>query len=277
MSDAWALYSQALTAPTEAKLRKIVDVQMAKLSEGDQVVLSSIAEDQQYMTARILLGGRMHGRKASTLVESLNGTHKVQRAMGLVCACLSLAEETEIIFEKHKKASSDAGDGNIPPVIMASLKKRLRDIPEQQHSRKSPTWVKVKSGKWVGHVHVRQLDTPEAPFGMCTCGESKRDHMPCDHMLGANQMLGREVSTIVPVCHQHAAWVAETAKGGITEDLPTMTEVLEGRKNKKLRVPVIAPPKRGRPATKRLRSAVEKVMGRYTRKQKRACNAAAKD
>lgn len=96
----------------------------------------------------------------------------------------------------------------------------------------------------------------------CSCGAPGIELMPCGHMLAVAEKI--TVNNLYMVSEQFttAAWIAQYPDVEVVA--PTIADVQASpvATDTSLRNPVAAPPKRGRPAKRRMRSVMERVVKR---------------
>lgn len=128
---------------------------------------------------------------------------------------------------------------------------------------------RVVVGDVVHKVHLRvpsTNDTNQSHFPedktACSCGVSAIEHMPCGHMLAVAEKVSLNSLYLVPHELTTAAWVAQYPDVDVY--VPTIADVQASTvlSDDSLRNPVAAPPKRGRPAKRRMRGVIERIVKR---------------
>ena len=102
-------------------------------------------------------------------------------------------------------------------------------------------------------------------FGACSCGQPQIQQFPCKHMDAAAVEGQFDERMLLPIEFTTARWKAQYPAGHTffttTKDELMVAGSFASLRDRRLRVPVTAPTKRGRPLTKRAKSAVERSVG----------------
>ena len=98
----------------------------------------------------------------------------------------------------------------------------------------------------------------------CSCGAPSCEFFPCDHMMQIAFQFSLAEDHLIPRKLSVAHW-REQYPEGVLALVPTMADVHSSSLPlaQYLRIPVTAPPKRGRPSSKRRKSAMEIISKRY--------------
>ena len=221
------------------------------------------------------LPGITYGREASQGVEGLNGHIGPAREKDLVNSILWLCnKEVERFNEWYENVYADEQQ---ECVNTNNAMERLEAIKEFPPNQSSVTWLGETEEKQSYLVQTKKnnenesfevtLLVPDAGengntlFGDCTCGIPRRDYFPCCHMKAVARHTLKSVDLLVPFEFRTEHW-QRLYPQDLVVNVPKLEHVLasEVPHDNLLRIPVTAPPKRGRPNKKRLLCGLEKAM-----------------
>lgn len=267
------IFYRLLKAPTTAVIATIQNSAEYKgLGQKFRTALQKLPDEKQYPASAVAAGATLYGKESSQGSESDNSAIKPARCLDPVRQLLWHGERAKRLYVVNRQKTREC-QNLLPP--------RVKDLLDDIHGvgNASPVLADFTPMVQVYNVicdddvvYRVSIKTPsstpnESRFPTdcvpCTCGVPMRDRMPCGHMVAIADKLGLNPAVLVPSELTTANWVRQYTEG-IVPVVPTFADLLSSsvEKDSSLRVPVAAPPKRGRPQTKRQRSAVEKITKR---------------
>lgn len=241
-----------------------------------RAAILSVPDQYQFLAACVAAGGSTYGRTASTAVESQNGHVLDARALDLPNSVIWVGELEEKRFDRWSASASASADAMTPFVRARfdalSVYGSIELITAGNATEKSYL-VRTFGGRAHTSTLVEQRNANGAVvsyFGRCSCGYAACHTFPCCHLktVAVNTNINEDL--IIPVQLTSSRW-KEQYPAGLTVEMPSMsfvraTDPSELSSDSKLRLPVVAPPKRGRPKAKRARHGMEVSMRRNARR-----------
>lgn len=237
--DCTAMFHTLINANTvEGIAEGKVTAQYTTISENSQNALNSVLDEKHYLAAAVAHGSRVYGKSASMAVESNNFAKMDARCLDLFNSVLWLGERQKRVRDEQAIAAHSAAGVLTPrlPARFAALQ------PE-------------------GEVTDLPLEiTPTFLFYNDLCS---RDFFRYGHMVAVAFHAGISERLLVPFELSNAFWRMQYPLNA-TVAVPNLADVRASDvpDDASLCVPVTAPPKRGRPNTRRNRGAMEKVSRR---------------
>lgn len=236
--------------------------------------LNELPDDMQYPAAVVQAGGKSYGKHASTGVEANNGAVKDMRCIDITNSIVMLGRREARVYNQMAHNANTATGYATP-----SASARLADVVPSGDA----TLVPIESTAAYKKYHVScangiiykvriaipDLSDPNYSYFLddggenCSCGVPARDLFPCEHMAQVAFQYALQDEHLVPFELSNAHW-REQYPEGIVANVPSMADVnaSDVPRNELLRIPVTAPPKRGRPSTKRKMNAMEIIAKR---------------
>ena len=241
------------------------------LSEAARAALSSLPDERQFPAAASARGAKLYGRDSNQLSETDNSAILPSRSLDPLRFVLWHCDRAVRLYSKFHHESR-ACDSFVTPYAL----QRLRDTKKTgvvhpivaEHTTQHQAF-NVVAGENVYKVILRiplvnDTNPSRFPIGKvpCTCGVPGMQHMPCGHMLAVAQKISLNYLYMMPVEFTTAAWTAQYPDADVF--VPTMADVQASTvpRDESLRNPVAAPPKRGRPAKRRMRGVMERIVKR---------------
>ena len=286
------LFRQLATAPTLAAINAIKDsATFRQLSDVARSAIGSLADEHQFLAVAASCGAQTYGKTTSQAVESQNSHLLKARALDLVSSIFEISALETDRYNKHYSAAH-SHEGLLTPWArskLSTLKQVGDDVnditnPDALSTNTTRTFVVVEHSGRRNTVKLVNLLSGEERFSLqtdsdektlfsdgienaaCSCGLPLRDRFPCNHMLTVARVFSLPEEMLVPPEFLVSRW-----KRQYPEDLafrvPTKIEiemsVVPG--DEQLALPMVCPPKRGRPNKKRIKSAVELAKKRCRR------------
>ena len=272
---AQAEFWRCVRAKTLSKLTSIRGSSTYRqLSETARVALNSLPDERQFPAAAVAGGACLYGRDSNQLSETDNSAIAPARSLDPFLFVLWHCKRSVRLYSKYSQESR-ACNSTLTP----HAQKRLKDI--KKVGEVQPVIAEFTPTHQVFHVRVSQVvnqvylrvpatdDPNQSRFPSdktpCTCGEPAIEHMPCGHMLAVSDKLSLNSIYMVPYEFTTTAWVAQYPDVDVYG--PSYDDVLASSvpEDSSLKNPVAAPPKRGRPAKRRMRGVMERVVKRARR------------
>ena len=251
---------------------KIADIKLSveynSLGAASIAALQSIPDSCQFPAAAVAAGALLYGRDSNQLSETDNSAIEGTRNMDPFLFVITNTERavrlyTTIAAEAHSCQTI------LAPRITTHLFKLRKTGEAQAVHDKFTSRHHVYNVTMDSRVHTVHLRVPDAGAVnqsrfpddevLCTCGAPGIERMPCGHMLAVADMASFSRVLLVPYDLTTAAWVAQYPPVDVFA--PSYSSVLSSSvpRDLKVKMPVSAPPKRGRPAKRRMRGVMEKI------------------
>lgn len=242
-----------------------------EMSETARVALNSLPDERQFPAAAAACGASLYGRDSNQLSETENSAIAPARSLDPFLFVLWHCKRSVRLYSKFYQESR-ACDSTLTPYAQKKLQdiKKVGEVqPIIAEFTPSHQVFHVRVGQAVNQVYLRVPsadDTNQSRFPYdrtpCTCGAPAIEHMPCGHMLAVAEKISLNSVYMVPSEFTTAAWVAQYPDVDVYA--PCYDDVLASSvpKDLSLKNPVAAPPKRGRPAKRRMRGVMERVVKR---------------
>ena len=219
--------------------------------------------------------GITYGRTASSAVEATNAHILPARSLDLVNSILWVCDHEVKRFEKQYAQAHGCEDVNTPHASQRLHKLYARSlqgttVTDIKSTEEVETFlVQTTKDDGTHNSYEVELLVPSAGyngdtlFGDCTCGIPLRDYFPCYHMMAVARKRMKAVDLLVPLEFRAETW-KEQFPPDLVVTVPNMAHVVASEipADEFLRLPVTAPPKRGRPNKKRKFQGIEAAMKR---------------
>jgi len=283
------VYDSLVYAKTMTRIRRIrVSEKYLTLTARARAAIDNVDDKVQFLAACASGGGRTYGRTSSQAVESQNATMMEERNTDLLNSVLGVCEKEYTRFS-DQKTMSQARKEFLPPRPACNLAKASEGLPKWDvvelpaDGGETRRFKIHRSDEYYVICTLRPImklpavegeDAEISHFDVsCECGVPAIQRSPCSDALLVAAAFGIDSTLFVPPELWTTAWRAQYPPAMIftvptREDLENHPEVATLR-DADLFVPVMAPPKRGRPRLVRLRSAMEKNLARNVARNER--------
>lgn len=244
------------------------------LSAPGKAAIDSVPDAQQFPASAAASGAESYGRFASQGSESHNSATLPGRNLDPLQCILWHTAHAQRKFLEFKQAAHAHTDSLTP-----KARERLSDLLQGQFigmvtrvQNEGTVAVRV----WRVTVNERvsykvRLSYPTAVRpslfprhgNACDCGVPRTTHFVCSHMVLVARKINAPEHTLVPQDLWTSAW-REQFPLDLTPAAPTIADVRasEMPEDSTLRLPITAPPKRGRPSKKRRANAMTAAVKR---------------
>ena len=287
------IFRQLATAPSLRAINSIKDsATYRQLSDVARSALGSISDEHQFLAVAASRGAQTYGKTSSKAVESQNSHLLNARCLDLVSSIFEIGALESARYNKSYH-SAHSYDGLMTPWARSKLSS-LKQVSDEVTEITNPDALSVNvtrtfvvlgsTGKkytvrLVNLLHgEEQLLTPSdsdcnktlfsdgTETAMCSCGIPLRDRFPCDHMLTVARVFSLPEDMLVPPEFLTWRW-----KQQYPDDFPFRVpgkieiEMSVVPRDERLTLPIVCPPKRGRPNKRRIKSAIELAKKRSRR------------
>ena len=234
--------------------------------------MSSLPDKQQFPAAAAASGAVLYGRDSNQLSETDNSAILPARGLDPSLFVLWQCKRAVRLYNKFYHESR-ACDSLITPHAMRRLRKTVKagvvhPIPAEHTAQVQAYNVVVGDAVFKVLVRVPLADDtnlsrfPSDGQVPCTCGVPTIEHMPGGHILAVAEKMSLNSQHMVPTEYTTTAWISQYPDVDVVA--PTISDVQASAVagDETLRNPVAAPPKRGRPAKRRMRGVMERIVKR---------------
>lgn len=265
-----AMYWKCVKASTVERIARIrQSAEWRALKPTAQAALNDVGDTNQFPAAAVAHGAVLYGRSTNQLSEVDNSAIEDARHLDPFLFVLTAGDRAVRLYTKFAQESRECETILTPWAMraLADIKKRGEVQAVHAEFTDGHHVFNVIVERVVHRVVLRvpppgaanqsRFATDKDP---CSCGVPKIDYMPCGHMVAVADATAISPALLVPVVHTSAAWKVQYPDASVFA--PTYAQVLASTipVDTSLRMPVAAPPKRGRPAKRRLRGVIERVV-----------------
>jgi hypothetical protein len=274
------VYNKLIECRSVEHFHKLRDRYFPLMDRRDLHYLNNIDDHAQYPVMRCDQGAYMYHRQTSQGSEVMNAANTPMRAANAVCPVNAAMLTIKLECRRFKTQQTNAW----------SVENELSPRGEQEYSevfeginyreftiyimdRGDEAWECTVTRRLIGAVAKHKVIIPKEPtkgsyFGQCTCGLSKRDAVPCEHMAAivVSSRIGVLTrNNIMPFWWKRAQWRKQFPREVTAQCFANMEVVREDHDaddNIRYCPSWSAPNKPGRPAKgKRKLSALETAQG----------------
>lgn len=264
-----AQYWKCVKATTVEKIASIkLSAEFRALKDTAKAALNSVADKNQFPASAVASGAVLYGRNSNQLSEVDNSAIETARHLDPFLFVLWNGDRAVRLYTKFAQEARECQTMLTPWSVQALGKvKKLGEAQAVNAEFTADYHVfKVIAERVVHKVFLRvpppgSADQSRFPVDQvpCTCGVPEIENMPCGHMVAVAEATAISTVLLVPLAHTAAAW--DVQYPDVPVFCPTYADVLASTvpRDVSLKMPVAAPPKRGRPAKRRLRGVMERV------------------
>jgi hypothetical protein len=239
------MYNKLMKCKNIEQLQYNKDKHFPNMSNKDINYLNSLDDESQYPAARCAMSNLvyLYFRSSSGVAESMNNANKEMRArtaVDLLNACILL---TKLEVNRYYKMKTEVWGGSsiLTPrgieeyeATFTNLHPRhfsfhLKDIDDYMEVRVKRINV---PGKREEVVTLPKYPVNGSHFGMCTCGATQTDAVPCEHMsvVALSAIIRPQISpmNIMPIWWKRSQWRLQFPLETCPEAKLTMKSVKEG-------------------------------------------------
>lgn len=257
-----------------------------QLSDRARAAIESLPDEQQFLAVAASRGAQTYGKTTSQAVESQNAHLLKARSVDLVSSVFEVASlETERYNKNYMAAHSH--EGLMTPWArsrLSALKQLSDDVTEVTNPEVlaenitrifvvvtdegkrftvklvNPLGIVSQLPSAVETVTDQTFFTDGVETAACSCGIPLRDRFPCDHMVTVARVMSLPEELLVPPEFLTYRWRKQYPDDfAFRVPKKVEAELSVVPRDETLSLPMICPPKRGRPNKRRMKSAVERA------------------
>ena len=244
-------FERAVRSPTIQKLQEVKNA----MTEETRAYLGGMLDREQYMCC----AKRMYGHHNTSVVESMNNANLDVRSMHIYGAFMELVRSEQERFVKRKTRALDCNSA-LPPAIGAKLS-------NTRHLANAYTSIEFTSDENI-NARVPSSSDPAISYNTdlsvlaengrsCDCGRPQVEGLPCAHLIAHADAAGLDISSFMCRHDTCDGW-REQYPEDLQFPVPSDSAIERSTYiDSNLRPPIRAKRRRGRPRTRRHRSALE--------------------